>query len=60
MKSSQLEEIYKQDYPNLIACFHRNTVPMAIGKSNLEDHIDEPILPMDLSTCYQIDTNIKS
>lgn len=32
---------------------------MSIAKSNLEDHIEDPILPMDLSTSYKIDTNIK-
>lgn len=41
MLMKNLENQYKQDYPNLISCFIRNTYLLPLIKADLKDKIDE-------------------
>ncbi|CAD8115052.1 unnamed protein product [Paramecium sonneborni] len=56
MKS--LDYQYKQDYPNLIACFVRNTYQLPLIKADLKDKIEEQFEEVQIENEYKIDTNL--
>ncbi|CAD8196651.1 unnamed protein product [Paramecium pentaurelia] len=57
MKS--LENQYKQEYPNLIACFVRNTYHLPLIKADLQDKIEEQFDQVKIENEFTIDTNIQ-
>ncbi|CAD8118752.1 unnamed protein product [Paramecium sonneborni] len=56
MKS--LENQYKQEYPNLIACLVRNTYQLPLIKADLQDKIDEQFDQVKIENEFTIDTNL--
>ncbi|CAK60220.1 unnamed protein product (macronuclear) [Paramecium tetraurelia] len=54
-----LENQYKQEYPNLISCFKRNTYQLPLIKADLQDKIDEQFDQVQIENEYTIDTNLQ-
>ncbi|CAK92894.1 unnamed protein product (macronuclear) [Paramecium tetraurelia] len=54
-----LENQYKHEYPNLIACFIRNTYHLPLIKADLQDKIEEQFDQVQIENEYTIDTNLQ-